>query len=306
MRTVARRQRSGLQTLTQQRGIQTSSKILGDGKIHMYETMQAYDHETGDATEVLLFSGNRTQDVHAHMPQLSVVMLQEWWGVNDQLKLHASLLADQGFDVYVPDLYKGTVALEVAEAQHQMETLDWNAAIKEVGNVVQLAKKNGNNAGVGTLGFCMGGGLSLAAAANVPDIDAAVSCYGIAPPSVDMTKLKVPVQCHFGDHDQLFTKAQADQLQTFLNDYAVPHEFWRYHLAGHAFMNGSETASDAKLRGEIGFEYRAPEAEVAWLRISQFLFNNVKESPFTYDHVKSRHDGYKEQNEEGSVQYPGY
>ncbi|HET9943610.1 MAG TPA: dienelactone hydrolase family protein, partial [Terriglobia bacterium] len=109
-----------------------------------------------------------------------IVVIQEWWGLNDQIKGIADRLATAGYRALVPDLYRGEVTVEAQEAQHLMSNLDFgDAAAQDIRGAVQYLKQESAKAGVS--GFCMGGALTLLAAVNVPEADAAVPWYGYPP-----------------------------------------------------------------------------------------------------------------------------
>ncbi|EXB37865.1 Protein usf [Morus notabilis] len=132
-----------------------------------------------------------------------IVVLQEWWGVDFEIKNHAlkiSQLGD-GFKALIPDLYRGKVCLDVAEAQHAMDGLDWQGAVKDIRAAVDWLKANGSKK-VGVTGFCMGGALSIASSVLIPKVDAVVAFYGVPSSELaDPAQAKAPVQAHFGELD---------------------------------------------------------------------------------------------------------
>src|SRR5919197_2769088 len=97
-----------------------------------------------------------------------MVVIQEWWGLNDQIKGVADKLAKAGDRALVPDLYRGKVALEANEAKHLMEGLNFGeAAGQDIRGAVQYLKQSSKK--VGVTGFCMGGALTVLSAVNVPE-----------------------------------------------------------------------------------------------------------------------------------------
>jgi carboxymethylenebutenolidase len=169
----------------------------------------------------------------------AIVVIQEWWGLNDQIRGVADRLADAGYLALVPDLYRGKSTVEAEEAHHLMTGLDFgDAASQDLRGSVQFLKTRSNK--VGVTGFCMGGALTLLAACVAPEIDAAVSWYGCPPLEyIDATKITAPLQAHWATQDEFFPIAIVDQLQDKLSAADVAFEFHRY-LAYHAFAN--ETA----------------------------------------------------------------
>src|SRR5512134_2252849 len=123
-----------------------------------------------------------------------MVVIQEWWGLNDQIKGVADKLAAAGYRALVPDLYRGKVALAANEAEHLMNDLNFgDAAGQDVRGAVQYLKATGSRK-VGVTGFCMGGALTLLAAVHVPEVDAAVVFYGYPPLDyVDAGRIKAPL-----------------------------------------------------------------------------------------------------------------
>src|ERR1041384_4616378 len=170
-----------------------------------------------------------------------IVVIQEWWGVNDQIKGVAKQLAAAGYRALVPDLYRGSVAVEANEAEHLMQGLNFgDAATQDIRGAVQHLKQSSAKAGV--TGFCMGGALTILSAVFVPEVDAAVSWYGFPPLDyVDATKIKAPLMGHWALKDAYFPIEQVDALEAKLKSANVTYEFHRYN-ASHAFAN--ETLKD--------------------------------------------------------------
>ncbi len=195
-----------------------------------------------------------------------VVVIQEWWGLNAQIKGVADRMAAAGYRALVPDLYRGKVAVEAKEAEHLMGGLDFgDAASQDVRGAVRHLKRQGGKAGV--TGFCLGGALTLLAAVNVPETDAAVVWYGFPPLDlVDATKIRAPLMAHWAIEDVPFPIATVDLLEQKLRAASVRFEFHRYQ-AKHAFANET-LVGDRKL--PIA-EYNASAAEPAWKRTMEFF-----------------------------------
>jgi carboxymethylenebutenolidase len=200
-----------------------------------------------------------------------LVVIQEWWGLNDQIKGVADKLAAAGYRALVPDLYRGKVALEANESEHLMKDLNFgDAAGQDVRGAVQYLKASGS-AKVGVTGFCMGGALTVLAAVNVPELDMAVIWYGYPPLQfVDATKIRIPLLGHWALHDDAFPIAKVDELEKLLRAAGVRYTFHRYD-AQHAFAN--ETADSKKL---AFLKYDASAAELAWRRTMEFLAIHLK------------------------------
>jgi carboxymethylenebutenolidase len=200
----------------------------------------------------------------------ALVVIQEWWGLNDQIKGVADKLAKAGYRALVPDLYRGKVALEANEAQHLMQGLNFgDAAGQDIRGAVKYLKND--SAKVGVTGFCMGGALTVLSALNVPEADAGVIWYGYPPLEyVDASKIRMPLLGHWATQDQAFAIGGVDALEKKLRDANVKFEFHRYD-AKHAFAN--ETADSKKLDM---LKYDAAAAELAWKRTMEFLGKHLK------------------------------
>lgn len=202
-----------------------------------------------------------------------IVVIQEWWGMNDQIKGVAGKLAAAGYRALVPDLYRGKVAVEAKEAEHLMTGLNFgDAAGQDVRGAVQFLKGSGS-AKVGVTGYCMGGALTILASCNVPEGDAFVPWYGFPPLEyVDASKIKAPLLGHFATQDEFFQIGKVDELEKKLKAANVKFEFHRYD-AKHAFAN--ETAVGDK-RPVKAAEYNAKAADQAWKRTTDFLAKTLK------------------------------
>merc|ERR1712232_1419525 len=133
----------------------------------------------------------------------AVVVVQEWWGINEMIKAHALKIAEQGYRVLVPDLYKGKLCLDVEEAHHNMDNLDFPGAVAEIVQAAAFLKKEGS-AKVGICGFCMGGALTMGGLAKSADIVCGAPFYGVNFGLFECTQLaQKPVQGHFGAEDTM-------------------------------------------------------------------------------------------------------
>jgi len=192
-----------------------------------------------------------------------IVVIQEWWGLDDHLKAVADRLASAGYRALAPDLYRGKVTLVAAEAAHLMGSLDFrDAATQDLRGAVQYLKQSSPK--VATIGFCMGGALAILTAIHVPEVDAISCWYGLPPPEAgDARRIRIPVQGHFALKDEYFPPAQVDALEARMREGRVRHEFYRYQ-ANHAFGN------------ETGSSYDPEAARLAWQRSLDFLAKHCK------------------------------
>jgi carboxymethylenebutenolidase len=200
----------------------------------------------------------------------AIVVIQEWWGLNDQIRGVADRLASAGYLALVPDLYRGKSTVEAEEAHHLMTGLNFgDAAGQDIRGAVQFLK--GRAAKVGITGFCMGGALTVLSLCNVPELDAGVIWYGLPPLEyVDASKIKVPVQAHWGTQDEFFTIASVDALEEKLRGAGVSLDSHRY-LARHAFAN-EQAVGPARLPAT---QYDPVWAQQAWDRTLRFLGHNL-------------------------------
>lgn len=197
-----------------------------------------------------------------------IVVIQEWWGLDDEIKNVANRLADAGYRALVPDLYRGKLALEANEAEHLMNDLNFaDAASQDIRGAVQYLKQTGSNK-VAVTGFCMGGALTVLSAGLVPESDGTVVWYGYPPfDYVDAAAIKKPMLAHWALHDEFFSIAGVDQLEEKLKAAGVSYDFQRYD-AKHAFANPK---SDS--RGLPPLQYNPAAAQLAWERTMTFLKN---------------------------------
>jgi carboxymethylenebutenolidase len=193
-----------------------------------------------------------------------IVVIQEWWGLNDQICGVADRFARAGYNALAPDLYRGRVTTSPDEANHLMTGLDFPGATHQDlrGAALRLQEQSSR---VAVMGFCMGGALTIAAAVHIPEVEAAVCFYGIPPKDfADPAKIRVPFQGHFANQDDWCTPAAVDDLEKSLRAARVKHEIYRYDAA-HAFSNERSAA------------YNLDCANLAWDRLSVFLKNELGE-----------------------------
>ena len=204
----------------------------------------------------------------SHAP--GVVVIQEWWGLDSEVKAVADRLAKSGYRALVPDLYRGKLALEAKEAEHLMGDLNFgDAAGQDIRGAVQYLKATGSKK-VAVTGFCMGGALTVLSACHVPELDGTVVWYGYPPLDyVDAKAITKPMMAHWASHDDFFAISGVDQLDTKLTEANIQHEFYRYD-AKHAFANPK-----ADSRGMPPLQYNEAAANLAWERTMAFLKKNL-------------------------------
>ena len=192
----------------------------------------------------------------------AVVVIQEWHGINDEMRAKVDRFATEGFLALAPDLYHGKCAKNDDDAGKLMSALDFGKAVGEIGAAVQYLKEQPRSNGkVGVLGFCLGGALTFATAANVPGIACAVPFYGVPDISkLDFSKVTAPILAHFAGHDDWASPDKARKIQKGLQALGKSMELHVYDGAGHAFMRQSDPA-----------KYHEASAKLAWERTLAFL-----------------------------------
>lgn len=197
-----------------------------------------------------------------------LIVLQEWFGMNEQIIERAKDLAERGsFITLVPDLYRGKVAINREEAGHLSSELDWDGAIKDIEGATRFLLDKGCSK-VGVTGFCMGGALSFTVAAIVPEISAAAPFYGIPRPQrCDLRSIQIPVQAHFGELDDVKGFSSPEDAKALKEKMAGKNNFELFmYPAGHAFTNPTSR------------NYNKAESELAFSRMVSFMQKNLNHS----------------------------
>ena len=194
-----------------------------------------------------------------------LVLVQEWWGVNDHIRALADRFAAAGFLTLAPDLYHGTVTSDPGEAAKLMNDLDGKRAMDDIaGALATLAAHPRFNGKVGITGFCMGGAYAFAAVSAFPQIAAAVPFYGIPPlERLDFAKMKAPILAHVATRDAWVTPARAEEIQKKITDAGGSMRLETYE-ADHAFVRDT----DPKV-------YAPEAAKLAWQRTLAFLHEHL-------------------------------
>ncbi len=198
-----------------------------------------------------------------------VIVLQEWWGVDEHISDVCDRFAKEGFFALAPDLYRGETTEQPDEAQQKMMALDMDQAELDMRGAVDfLAAQDGvQGAGVGAVGFCLGGGLSVWAATLNDKVKAVVTYYYVMPHGKpDFAEIKGPVLGHFGTEDEFILVGHARNLERELASASGQEVLFHfYEGAGHAFFN------DADRLGT-----HDPEAAaLSWRRTIEFLRGNL-------------------------------
>jgi carboxymethylenebutenolidase len=194
----------------------------------------------------------------------ATIVLQEWWGLDQHIRSICDRLAGEGFFALAPDLFRGETTTQPSEAEQKLMAMSMEQAEQDMcGAAEHLASQPGvEGSGVGTVGFCLGGGLSIWAAATCPRITAAVSYYYVMPHGKpDFTKIKGPVLGHFGTADEFIPLDASKELEAELRAAGADVTFHYYEGNGHAFFNDDNRLGT----------YDAEAAELSWTRTVSFL-----------------------------------
>lgn len=195
----------------------------------------------------------------------AVILIHEWWGLNDQIKAVAAELAAMGYLALAVDLYGGKVAKTPDEAKAFMGDLDPEIAKETmVGWVDYLKKHERSNGKVATLGWCFGGGWSLNTSIATP-VDATIIYYGnVAKTANDLKALKGPVLGQFGKLDKNINQAMVSGFEQEMEKAGKKDSLTVYwYEADHAFANPT------------GARYDEANAKLAWERTTEFLKKNL-------------------------------
>ncbi|MEX0683887.1 MAG: dienelactone hydrolase family protein [Dehalococcoidia bacterium] len=192
-------------------------------------------------------------------PFPGVVVIQEWWGLNDNIKDIAQRFAREGFAAFAPDLYHGKVAAEPDEAQKAMMALDMPRAVRELVKATEYLSQRPyiNGRGIGAVGFCMGGGLALMLASESPLIKAVAPFYGMNPsPAEKLQNVKGPVFAVYAEHDSWVNEAVRAELEMQIRNGGKQVETMVYPGTEHGFFNDT--------RPEV---FKQAAADDAWGRV---------------------------------------
>jgi carboxymethylenebutenolidase len=194
----------------------------------------------------------------------AVIVLQEWWGLDDHIRSVCDRLAAEGFFALAPDLYGGETTTQPSEAEQKMMALNMAEVEQDMcGAAAYLHALPGvKGEGVGAIGFCLGGGLAVWAAATCREITTAVTYYYVMPHGKpDFSGISGPILGHFGTADAFIPHETAQELESELAAAGVDVTFHYYPDAGHAFFNDTNRLGT----------YDADAADSSWARSVSFL-----------------------------------
>ncbi len=200
----------------------------------------------------------------------ALIVIQEWWGVNDWIRQQADRYAKEGYVAFAPDLYRGKSTNDPAVAHELSRGLPPDRAISDLkGAFGYLAARRDVDAGrIGVIGWCMGGGYALELALAEPRIAATVINYGhLVTDPVAIAKIRAPILGNFGANDRGIPPADVHAFEAALTKDGKLNDIKIYDGAGHAFMNPNS---------KTGFVKSA--ADDAQARIDAFLAKTLRRS----------------------------
>ncbi|HYN89422.1 MAG TPA: dienelactone hydrolase family protein [Ardenticatenaceae bacterium] len=187
----------------------------------------------------------------------AVVVIQEWWGVDDHIKDVARRLAREGFITLAPDLYHGAVTTEPDEARKLVMALDMQEAVREIRQAIAFLQtlSSRSTPEIGIVGFCMGGGLALETARVQEGLGAVVAFYGSPLASSEAAEVKAPLLGLYGAEDRGIPEQRVRAMEAALDEAGIENEMHIYAGAGHSFFNDTRASS-----------YHAEASADAWQR----------------------------------------
>jgi carboxymethylenebutenolidase len=204
---------------------------------------------------------NGATTAHVALPEdaekknAAVILIQEWWGINDHIRDIASRYANEGYTCIAPDLYRGKVTKDAEEASKLMHALPVEDGMDTIKRTLDAVRQRYNIEKIGINGYCMGGTFALRAACEIATLAAAAPFYGDIPEEAILSKLKVPTLFIAGARDNWITPEKVSELKEAAHKYNLPVEVVSYD-ADHAFFNDT--------RPEV---YNPEAAADAWQRV---------------------------------------
>ncbi|MEW6129231.1 MAG: dienelactone hydrolase family protein [Acidobacteriota bacterium] len=208
------------------------------------------------------YAKGKTDDVKP-----GLIVIQEWWGLNDHIKDVANRFAEKGYAVLAPDLYKGKVTKAPTEAGALMQGLNQDYALEVLNKSVDYLQTapGVNGERIGVTGFCMGGSFALLLPCVNKNIKAAAPFYGDVPSEAKLRDLEAPVLFIGAENDFWITGEKMEGLREALKKFGKTGEVKIYQGVGHAFFN--DTRPDA---------YDESSAKDAWERVNHFFAQHLK------------------------------
>ncbi|PYV98968.1 MAG: dienelactone hydrolase family protein [Acidobacteria bacterium] len=239
----------------------------------LFTVMFAISALAANGKSVSYKSGDETVQATLYTPTgkgpfPGIIVIHEWWGLNDWVKEQASKLADQGYAALAVDLYRGKVATTPEEAHEIMRGVPEDRAKRDLHAAFEFLKSQENVKPdrIASIGWCMGGGYSLDVALQEPTLSAAVINYGhLATDANSLKQINAAVLGNFGGQDRGIPVEDVKKFEQALRDLGKQADIKIYPDAGHAFENPNNKTG-----------YRPEDAADAWQRTVNFLASKLK------------------------------
>jgi carboxymethylenebutenolidase len=194
-----------------------------------------------------------------------VILIHEWWGLNDNIKSMARGLASHGYVALAVDLYAGQVAMTSDGARKLLLSFDEQKGMVNIGSAVNLLRQNYNVTKVATIGWCFGGSQSLNYALDSNNLDATIFFYGQPiTNTTELSAIKWPVLGFYGDKDQSISVDMIKKFKSDLDTLGIKNQIYIYPGLGHAFANPS------------GANYAPKQTSDAWNKTLSFMDEYLK------------------------------
>ncbi len=195
----------------------------------------------------------------------AVILIHEWWGINDHIRDLAGRYAKEGYLCVAPDLYRGRVATDTEEAAALMQALAIEDGVETIGKAIDVAEETHQIKRFAITGYCMGGTFALRAACEIPKLKAAAPFYGDIPEESVLAKLRAPTLFIAGKRDAWINREKVNGLKEIAARHNLPVEVVSYD-ADHAFFNDTRPAV-----------YNPEAAADAWRRVLEHFRKHLGE-----------------------------
>ena len=193
-----------------------------------------------------------------------IIMIHEWWGLNENIKQMAEKLASYGYVVFAVDLYDGKVGTTTDEARQLLSSFEQSQWTENMNAAVSYLEENYSPHTMGSIGWCFGGGQSLNLALNNSDMDATVIYYGqLVTDTEELSKITWPILGIFAGLDNGIPPEKVNEFEASLNTVGVENDITIYPGVNHAFANPS------------GDRYAPEESRDAWQKTLTFFADNL-------------------------------
>ncbi|MBI2856670.1 MAG: dienelactone hydrolase family protein [Chloroflexi bacterium] len=198
-------------------------------------------------------------------PFPGVIVVQEWWGLDDHITDVTERFAREGYHAAAPDLFHGTVTENREEAMKLTRAMDRDLAVREIDGAIKYIKSHPtSNKKVGVVGYCLGGGMALLAAVHSGEVDAVNPYYGGNPEPIDLVeRIQCPILGLYAGRDEA-NRPSVPDMEAALQRYGKEYECIVYPDAPHAFFNDRQAT------------YREDAAQDAWQRTLAFFGQHLR------------------------------